>query len=249
MREQCQGIQADPPRPGEKLLVVWSAGEGVDRQHQPVDVRGRFPSEFHAGTLSPRPRRCPGDSRVGAGSADAAKTGSRLSPSVRRRSSGRSWSRTRHPIRMPADGTAHPTPLDREGGSGGQRRRPERKEKTPWPRGPEGLCRLAQESRRARTRNEAICSRVTGSLGQNRSLSGGLQPRVIPAAARALMSRSKIEPASSSKWSTSLAGRSRARTRNAAIWPRVTLSVGQNRLLSGGLQRSEEHTSELQSRE
>ena len=44
-------------------------------------------------------------------------------------------------------------------------------------------------SPRARDRNAAIVWRVTGAVGQNRSLAGGLQPRVIPAAASFSMSR------------------------------------------------------------
>src|SRR5690606_17585656 len=49
-----------------------------------------------------------------------------------------------------------------------------------------------QESRarqpNALSTNVAACSRVTGSSGQNSSLSGGLHPVVIPASARLLMS-------------------------------------------------------------
>src|SRR5690606_1138425 len=72
-------------------------------------------------------------------------------------------------------------------------------------------------------------------FGQNRSLSGGLQPRVIPAAARALMSAWKIEFWSSEKRSGP-SGSWRARRMNAAIWPRVTGSTGQKGALRRGLQ-------------
>lgn len=40
----------------------------------------------------------------------------------------------------------------------------------------------------ARARNEAIWSRLTSSLGQNRSLVGGLQPTVTPASRSRSMS-------------------------------------------------------------
>src|SRR5690606_20794645 len=89
---------------------------------------------------------------------------------------------------------------------------------------------------KARTRNAAICALVSSSSGQNSSLVGGLQPRVMPAAARRLISSSKTTFSSSMKKFSSVSGRSSARWRNAAIWPRVTGSSGQNSVLAGGLQ-------------
>lgn len=59
---------------------------------------------------------------------------------------------------------------------------------------------------RALVRNDAIWSRRTGSWGQYRSLLGGLQPAVTPAACRALMSFSNTEPVSSMNWSIGDAG-------------------------------------------
>ncbi len=53
------------------------------------------------------------------------------------------------------------------------------------------------DSPRARTRNDAICSLVTGWSGQKRSLAGGLQPRAIPAWAILSISASKIDVSSS----------------------------------------------------
>src|SRR5690606_35787357 len=88
---------------------------------------------------------------------------------------------------------------------------------------------------RARRMKAAIWPRVTGWSGQKRSLSGGLQPRVMSAAARALMSAWKIEFWSSENRSGP-SGSWRARRMKAAIWPRVTGRSGQERSLSGGLQ-------------
>src|SRR5690606_39079516 len=71
--------------------------------------------------------------------------------------------------------------------------------------------------------------------GQKRSLRGGLQPRVTPALVSAAMSAAKTLPAVSVKRPD--AGlRSNARTRKAAIWPRVTGWSGQNWVLAGGSQ-------------
>src|SRR5690606_41571901 len=64
--------------------------------------------------------------------------------------------------------------------------------------------------------------------------SGGLHPRVIPAPARAATSFSKVCPAVSTK--VSFDGfRPRARTRKAAICPRVRRWSGQKRSFVGGL--------------
>src|SRR5690606_32856939 len=65
-----------------------------------------------------------------------------------------------------------------------------------------------------------------GSLGQNRVLSGGLQPEVMPAWARAAISAAKTE-SSVSENRASPGSRPRTRTRNAAIWPLVTYPSGQ----------------------
>src|SRR5690606_35779739 len=89
--------------------------------------------------------------------------------------------------------------------------------------------------RNARCMKAAIWPRVTGWSGQKRSLSGGLQPRVMSAAARALMSAWKIEFWSSENRSGP-SGSWRARRMKAAIWPRVTGRSGQYRLFRGGLQ-------------
>src|SRR5690606_40359327 len=78
---------------------------------------------------------------------------------------------------------------------------------------------------RARARKAAICPRVTGWSGQNRS---GAQPRVIPDRARAAMSVAKVWPLVSVKVVLA-GGRWRARARKAAICPRVTGWSGQNR--------------------
>ena len=88
---------------------------------------------------------------------------------------------------------------------------------------------------RARARKVAICSRVTGSLGQNNVLSGGLQPLVIPAAANAPIFAACTEPAISAN-EADPAGKPNALTKNVAICSRVTTSVGQNNVLPGGLQ-------------
>ena len=86
-------------------------------------------------------------------------------------------------------------------------------------------------------RKAAICSRVTGSLGQNRSLAGGLQPRVMPARAMRRMSwwNGEFRGTSVKPGWLSLV-RPSARVRKAAICSRVTRSLGQNRSLAGGLQ-------------
>src|SRR5690606_9766242 len=68
----------------------------------------------------------------------------------------------------------------------------------------------------------------------NRSFAGGLQPLVMPAAARASMSPENTESASSENRSGP-GGSPRARARKAAISPRVTGSSGQKRSLRGGL--------------
>jgi hypothetical protein len=91
-------------------------------------------------------------------------------------------------------------------------------------------------SPRALTMNVAHCARVVLSFGQNWSLSGGLQPRVMPTSATALMLPSKIEVSSSVKKSSELDSRLSARWKNAAPCPLVSSSVGQNSSLSGGLQ-------------
>ena len=88
---------------------------------------------------------------------------------------------------------------------------------------------------RPRTRNAAIWPRVTGSDGQKRSLAGALQPLVMPAVASLSMSTANV-PAVSTKSEPPVAVRSRARTRKAAIWPRLTSSRGQNRTFVGGSQ-------------
>ena len=90
----------------------------------------------------------------------------------------------------------------------------------------------------ARVRNVAISPRVTDAPGQNRSLFGGLQPLVIPAVARAAMSATNGDSPTSTNWFASPAGRSSARVRNAAIWPRVIGDSGQKRVFAGGLQPS-----------
>src|SRR5690606_5015856 len=90
-------------------------------------------------------------------------------------------------------------------------------------------------SPKARTRNAAICPRVTGSSGQNQSLAGGLQPFVIPASASAAMSDANTWPSVSAN-DIAPFGRPKARTRTAAIWPRVTGLPGALPTLAGGLQ-------------
>src|SRR5690606_11205167 len=90
---------------------------------------------------------------------------------------------------------------------------------------------------RARVRKEAIWARVTALVGQNRSLAGGSQPRVMPVAARAAMSaRWGLVAGTSRNDSVPADGRSRARTRKLAIWARDTGWSGQNRRLVGGSQ-------------
>lgn len=70
----------------------------------------------------------------------------------------------------------------------------------------------------ARLKKAAICSRVTGAPGQNLSLAGGLQPRVIPAAESFRMSSEKTLPAVSVKSvPPAVAVRPRALTKKAAI--------------------------------
>ena len=82
----------------------------------------------------------------------------------------------------------------------------------------------------ARLKNAAIWPLVTLSFGQNRSLSGGLQPRVIPAVPIRSISASKIDVSSSvNKSAPAPAVRPSALVRKAAIWPRVTSSSGQKR--------------------
>ncbi len=76
---------------------------------------------------------------------------------------------------------------------------------------------------------------LTVESGQYRSFFGGLQPLVMPASASRLMSSSKIEPSSSTKWSFVAGGRFSALLRKAAICPRRTPSEAQKRSLSGGL--------------
>src|SRR5690606_25484311 len=88
---------------------------------------------------------------------------------------------------------------------------------------------------RARYKKAAICPRVMGSSGQYRSLSGGLQPRVIPAEAKDETSVSNRCPTVSLN-DTSPGSSPKARYKKAAICPRVTGSSGQNRSLTGGLQ-------------
>src|SRR5690606_30935446 len=90
-------------------------------------------------------------------------------------------------------------------------------------------------SPKARYKKAATCPRVTGSSGQNRSLTGGLQPRVIPAEANAATSGSNKCPTVSLN-DTSPGSSPKARYRKAATCPRVTGSSGQNRSLTGGLQ-------------
>lgn len=85
------------------------------------------------------------------------------------------------------------------------------------------------------TRNAAIWPRVTKSSGQYSVFDGGSHPRVIPDRANALMSPSNTEVSSSVKKSSNVVGRLRGLPTNAAIRPRVTGSVGQNRSLIGGL--------------
>ena len=72
------------------------------------------------------------------------------------------------------------------------------------------------------SRNAGIWPRVTGSSGQYRSLSGGLQPLVMPATARRSMFAAKTESSVSVKPIGTASGSFTARSRNAAIWPRVT---------------------------
>ncbi|HEX2154302.1 MAG TPA: hypothetical protein VHL52_10030 [Acidimicrobiia bacterium] len=66
---------------------------------------------------------------------------------------------------------------------------------------------------RARTRKAAICPRVTGSSGQNRSLSGGLHPRVTPVAPSHSMSASNTDalssPNSTASWGVRTSSRAR----------------------------------------
>ncbi len=56
---------------------------------------------------------------------------------------------------------------------------------------------VTRRSSRARRRNAAIWPRVTASSGQNRSLVGGLHPRVTPVAANHSMSAWNTEASSS----------------------------------------------------
>src|SRR5690606_22906248 len=89
---------------------------------------------------------------------------------------------------------------------------------------------------RALARNEAICPRVTGWVGQNRSFFGGLHPTVIPAAANASISAAWIDSAVSTNFPPDAGGRPKARTKKEAISWRVTGCFGQKRSLAGGLQ-------------
>ncbi len=88
----------------------------------------------------------------------------------------------------------------------------------------------------ALTKNVAICSRVTGSVGQNIVLSGGLQPLVIPAAANASIFAACTEDPISVNDPEPAAGKPNALTKNVAICSRVTGSEGQNKSFTGGLQ-------------
>src|SRR3954468_9994040 len=99
------------------------------------------------------------------------------------------------------------------------------------PRSCSGSCWISAERRsprhfaRARWRKAAIWPRETFAVGQNVV---GVQPLVMPDSASLLMSLSNVLPLSSVNQSLVAGLRSRARTRKAAIWPRVTLAVGQN---------------------
>jgi len=78
--------------------------------------------------------------------------------------------------------------------------------------------RLAQRYPNDRCRNAAICPRGTFDVGQNRSLTGGLHPRVTPAAASLSMSLSKIRSLSSVNGSPPPSSEQlSARTKNVAI--------------------------------
>src|SRR5690606_21829667 len=76
---------------------------------------------------------------------------------------------------------------------------------------------------RGRTKKAAISPRVTWASAQHRTLAGGLQPRVTPASARAATSAANKWPSvSANRGGDDGRGSPRARTRNAAICPRVT---------------------------
>ena len=80
----------------------------------------------------------------------------------------------------------------------------------------------------ARDKKAAIWPRLTKSSGQNRSLTGGLQPWVMPAVPSRSMASSKIELSSSTnrfpRHHQSVPGHG---VRNPAICPRVTKSLPQ----------------------
>lgn len=80
----------------------------------------------------------------------------------------------------------------------------------------------------ARDKKAAIWPRLTKSSGQNRSLTGGLQPWVMPAVPSRSMASSKIELSSSTnRFPPPSSVSPRARVRNPAICPRVTKSLPQ----------------------
>src|SRR3954466_10560748 len=99
------------------------------------------------------------------------------------------------------------------------------------PRPCSGSCWISAERRSprhfasARWRKAAIWPRETFAVGQNVV---GVQPLGLPDWASLLMSLANVLPLSSVNQSLVAGLRSRARTRKAAIWPRVTLAVGQN---------------------
>ena len=79
---------------------------------------------------------------------------------------------------------------------------------------------------KARIKNAAICSRVTESIGQYDVTE---HPDVIPFVYKVSISASKNESSSSLNGSLeSSSSKSSARTKNAAISPRVTAPPGQN---------------------
>ena len=81
---------------------------------------------------------------------------------------------------------------------------------------------------RARARKLAICARVTTFPGQKRGGSVA-QPAAMLAAARASILASWVMPAASEYPADPTDSRSNARTRKAAIFPRVTALSGQKR--------------------
>src|SRR5690606_26336809 len=82
----------------------------------------------------------------------------------------------------------------------------------------------------------AIWLRVTGSSGQKRSLVGGLQPRVMSAAARAAMSYRSEERRVGEEGRSLEEENPKTQNKKAAMWPGVKRSSGQRRSWVGGLQ-------------